>query len=67
MELMKNKAKRIFNKFISLWHCFRVDRKYFSESPDNEVPFSIVIYSPCFIIYVITQKIIFHHKIPINS
>lgn len=51
--------------------------KCFSESPDNEVPFNINVYSPCFIIYGITYKnptgkiplsrIIIHHEIPINS
>lgn len=29
VELMKNKAKIIIDKFKTLWHCFRVDKKMF--------------------------------------
>ena len=35
---------------------FQLTGKCLSESPDNEVPFNINVYSPCFIIYGITHK-----------
>lgn len=33
VELMKNKAKIIIDKFKTLWHCFRVDKKMFLWEP----------------------------------
>lgn len=40
---------------LKLYGILELTGKCFSESPDNEVPFSIDVYSPCFIIYVITH------------